>query len=107
MNDKEIAEKVAKKLGYHKHKTFGHWVDANNMNIMPRTNSCLEQHIFSWPTAGICIEKARDMGWELIVPWDEELHFARHGTGTTKVFNHIEHDYVKAIIYAFSEIPNE
>ena len=44
----EIAEFLAEKvLGFHRHETFGHWCDAYNMNVLPKTNSKLEEFIYS------------------------------------------------------------
>ena len=59
MEDKELAEKVAEKLGLS-------WYQAgdNSYQIYMKGNMT-SQPLFSWPTFGLMVEKAEEMGWKI------------------------------------------
>ena len=91
MNNKELADKVAKKLG---------WKELPND---------IEAFILSWTTVGLVIEDAKDKGWMLIVTpewvWFQTDQFSHYGILPTEHECLKEHGYVKAILLAYLEIP--
>ena len=108
---KELAEKVAKKLGWTRYKgwdgIFYHPErhDSIRGDIDPRTID--EADFLSWPTVGLAIADAREREWD--VEWtcgmvnftNEYRRFCTIAYSTT------EHGDIIAILKAYVEIPDE
>lgn len=121
MNDKELAEKVARMLGwelkwwYSEKYRSGMYLMADVERPVysadfPVGQEDVEDFIFSWEIAGLCIDKARDMGWECRIDHDGVVFGVPYKdpaiyTKFTPTFSTEEHGHIKAIIKAFSEMP--
>jgi len=120
MDKKELAEKVAGMLGWTSGcrvsrplpenktpilSTFDGWTTAHGACV----NDDLPEHVFNWLTVGLCIEKVRELGWELVVLPNGELYFLKNGLDwkRSKDFSSKELGHIEAIIRAFAEIPME
>ena len=64
---------------------------------------------YSWQVVGLCIEKAREMGWDY---WQsgKACQFTKYLNGdnfSTGMFDIAQRGHIEAIIRAFAEIPME
>ena len=106
---KELAEKVAKKLGWTRHKgwdgTFYHPErhDSIRGDIDPRTID--EADFLSWPTVGLAIADARERGAN---PLYNGIYAKFWGKfGETNNYDCEKHGDIIAILLAYVEIPDE
>ena len=101
---KELAEKVVGMLGEVGVVIFS---DGETVFIDRVENEWYEKiPFFSWPTVGLCIEKAREMGWRLCIAHNS-IHFYKDGQNSTEWYRVEDYDHIEAIIGAFAEIPME
>jgi hypothetical protein len=127
MNDKELAEKVAEKLGWSKgkhgnqvwFKPCGYLGNVPTQTpVMTGAYPELEDVIFKdWNTFGLMIEKADEMGWRLysgtcIDIYEPVFWFVRYwnnGESATETSPHStkKHGHIKACALAFVELPND
>ena len=111
MTDKELAEKVAESLGWVKDgNVWNKWESSTHSStkwLEPlEGKGGIETVVFSWPTFGLIIEKAEEMGWELIIT-EGKLYFSKDsekGWEVTCPFDIKEHGYCKVIALAFLEV---
>ena len=93
VGDRELAEKVAKKLGWHEVNIFN------------------KDRVFSWPTVGLAIEDARERGWVFETGHEGKtvyfFNYYHFHNDMTETYTIEEHGMVKAILLAYSEIPDE
>jgi len=119
-NKKKLAEKVAGMLGYTRCKelpvehiqgrNYEYWTEPGEKH--PACTLCPS---FSWPTAGLCIEKAREMGWRFWYESSDPNCFVvcftyrtkPHEAKNTREYSIQEYGDIEAILRAFAEIPME
>jgi len=107
ITDKELAEKVALKLGWILNNNKTRWIDDNG--FLKSSANKLSENIFSWPTFGLIVEKAESMGWGIQMGnfiWFERLVNNSYYDHTQKDFSIKEHGHIKACCLAFCEIPD-
>ena len=108
MTDKELAEKIAGHFGY-KLVSDCWWEkleERPNSNKIPDYE--LEEYIFSWPTFGLIIEKAEEMGWHFycdagLCGFQNQI-YPTEGIRYTDMHSTEKHRHVKATALAFLEI---
>ena len=105
LTDKAIAEKIATHLGY-KLVSDCWWEKLEKRpNSIKIPDYELEKHISSWTTFGLIIEKAEEMGWNLIVT-EGKVYFSKdseEGWEVTCSYTIKERGYFKAVFLAFLE----
>lgn len=62
MTNKKLAEKVADGLGWKHNRDATVRCQAGDIIC---NDWALEDHIFSWPTFGLMVERAAEMGWKI------------------------------------------
>jgi len=104
---KELAEKIAGMLGWEGERVMC----AGELCIQTANHSLygIERRVFSWPTVGLCIEKARELGWrpwwhdhKFLFVYEDDKEFTSTGRHDVNA-----HGDIEAIIRAFAEIPME
>lgn len=91
MNDKELAEKVAEKLGFPK----------------PTANVAFAEFPKNWKVFGLMVEKAGGMGWDFQCK-KGLIYFMDWKTISAGFPREIkEHGHIKACALAYLEIPDE
>jgi hypothetical protein len=116
MTDNELAEKVAEKLefgGIGQHKETKNWIMYTP--FPSEGEEYKEEHVFSWPTFGLMIEKADERGWELCIKDQyvffgiplEALEDERDYKQETNEYSIVQHGHIRACALAFIEVPNE
>jgi hypothetical protein len=110
--DKELAEKVAEKLGWHfdtERKAYARFIDGQ-FDGWICSYLDLEERIFSWPTFGLMVEDAERRGWCVVIYGGDRIEFhrmnAKEHTITT-AYDYTRHGHIKACALAYVEIPNE
>ena len=113
-NEKKLAEKVAEMLDKNYFIT-----GSDNIYLMRRSinpswanfccNSSYFDPFFSWPTVGLCIDKAELMGWShnQIADQHSFKRFDDADFNHTSLYMGNEHGHIEAIIRAFAEISIE
>ena len=110
MSDKELAEKVAEKLGWYHNVEEGDWTSCGEIVGYDEGEADLKDMIFDWPTFGLMVEKADKIGWKL----NMDRHGATFGVTckdpsvfikNTVTYSINEYGFIKAVCLAFIEIP--
>jgi hypothetical protein len=100
MNDKELAEKVAKKLG-------GEFVECGD-ELHFSKDGFIEgaNSFYDWPTFGLMVEDAERRGW--LPTWNYgRFQFDEiAGIGHTEVYHSVQHGHIKACALAYLQIPD-
>lgn len=107
MNDRELAEKVAEKLGWivvSGDSPFGKcWHDENG-------DHQFEDDFFSWHTFGLMVEDAERRGWLMVCSGGSIYFDACDSVGCYRETDHYlfkEHGHIKACALAYVEITDE
>ncbi len=119
MEDKELAEKVAEKLGWKYCESCGVWVSKEPFELQVKADENT-QSIMELITTGngmiLMIEKAESMGWTIKITgtyrYEQRIQFhtRRNSYGgtlymSTTIHETKKHGHIKACALAFVEIP--
>ena len=114
MNEKELAEKVAEKLGWKRLNDLLHGgIDLSNDNFVRQILGPHYADDFEvWKVFRLMVEKAEEMGYCLRI-WDTTISFMldcsqdKRDRLPTHTYSWKEHAHIKACCLAFIEIPDK